>query len=117
MNVATYDKSAVGFSLACIAHCVALPALAIAAPMVAIVAEAEWIHWLFTALAICSTGLVIAKAHDARNPLFLAPALIGLAILGSALFVEHVGVDETWPTLIGGAILASAHILRLLKHR
>lgn len=117
MNEATFDKSAIGFSVACILHCVALPVIAIAAPIMSIVAEAEWVHWLFTALAIASTGVIIAKAHGGRQLQFLVPALAGLLILGSALIAEPLGLDEVWPTIVGGSILATAHSLRLLRHR
>ena len=113
----TYDRAATLLSLSCVAHCVALPVIAVTLPFVAVVAEAEWIHWALTMLAIGSSGLVIAGAHGGRSPDFLVPALLGLGLIGSALFAESFGLDETPPTVIGGILLAAAHIYRLIKHK
>ena len=117
MNETLIDKSAIGFSLACILHCVALPAIAISTPFLIGFAEAEWVHWLLTLLAVAATSTIILVSHDARTGAFLAPATGGLVLLGSALFLEPYGVDETLPVVTGGLLLAGAHTLRLLRHR
>jgi len=44
---------------------------------------------------------------------FAAPAGLGMTLVVGALFGEHWGVDETVPTVIGGVLLAAAHIRRL----
>lgn len=113
----TLDRAAAVLSLSCVAHCLALPALAIALPFLAATAEAEWIHWLLTGLAILSSGTVVATARSARTPSFLVPATIGIALITSALFAESFGVDETPPTVIGGVLVAAAHIFRIIKHK
>ncbi len=108
------DRAAAIGSIACIVHCLALPILAISLPFLAAVAEAEWVHRLFTALAIAASASVIALAPSARLPGFLIPAGIGIAVIGGALFVERWGIDETLPTVIGGSLVAYAHIRRLV---
>lgn len=112
----TADRAAVALSLSCVAHCGALPVIAVSLPFVAAAAEAEWVHWVLTVLAIGTSGTVIAAAHDGRSPAFMVPALLGIGLIFSALFAENIGVDETLPTVIGGVLLAAAHIYRLIKH-
>lgn len=110
------DRTAVALSMACIAHCVALPVLAISMPFLAAFAESEWVHWLLTALAVSASTMVITSSHSSRTPTFLIPAILGLALITSGLFAESFGIGETLPTAIGGGLLASAHIYRLFKH-
>ncbi|MEM9501382.1 MAG: MerC domain-containing protein [Pseudomonadota bacterium] len=111
------DRAAIALSLSCIAHCVALPVIAISLPFVAAAAEAEWLHWVLTALAIAASGTVILTARNARAPAFLVPALLGMGLITSALLAETFGLDETLPTVIGGVLLAAAHIYRLFRLR
>lgn len=111
------DRAAAVLSLSCIAHCIALPVLAIALPFLAMAAEAEWVHWLLAAMAIVSSGTVVASAHSARTPSFLVPASIGMVLIVGALLAEPFGFDETPPTVIGGIFLAAAHLFRIFKHK
>ncbi len=112
----TIDRAAIALSFACVAHCVALPVIAIAAPLLSTTAEAEWVHWLLTALAIGASAIVMAKAHSGREPSFLVPALSGIGLMLAALFAEHWGLNETILTLSGGLLMAAAHIFRLIRH-
>ena len=115
MRVTTYDRAAAGLSLACVAHCLALPIIAAFLPAIGAVAEAEWIHWLLTALAVFSSATVIVSAPNARTPGFLLPAILGLVLIVFAVFAENFGIDETPPTVIGGTLLAGAHLYRILR--
>lgn len=109
------DRAATALSLACVAHCIALPAMAIALPFLSGAAEAEWVHWLLTVLAICASGTVAATAQNARTMSFLLPASIGVVFITGALFAETFGVDETPLTLIGGVLIAAAHMYRIYR--
>lgn len=115
-SAANIDRAAATLSLACIAHCIALPIIGAVLPFVAAVAEAEWIHWLLSSLAIAASTSVIIKAPGGRATGFVVPALLGMAALVFALFAEHLGTSETLPTVIGGALLTLAHIRRLMRH-
>ncbi|MDN3644845.1 MerC domain-containing protein [Pontixanthobacter aestiaquae] len=115
-NTVTYDRAAVALSLFCIAHCIALPVLAITLPFLAVFAEAEWVHRVLAVLAVLASLSVIASAHTSRTPLFLVPALTGLGLIIGGLFAENFGMDETLPTVAGGMLLAAAHIYRIFKH-
>jgi len=91
--------------------------LAAALPVFGVFAEAEWIHWVLTALAILASVSVIYSAPDARNVSFLAPAALGLVFITFAVFAENFGVEETPPTVIGGLLLAGAHGFRIFAKR
>lgn len=115
-STATYDRAAAVLSLSCVAHCVLLPVIAVSLPFVAAVSEAEWVHWMLTALSVAASAMVIGIAHDARKRSFLVPALGGIALLIGALFTEKFGFEETLPAVIGGVLLAVAHLSRLSRH-
>jgi hypothetical protein len=104
------DAVAISLSGLCLAHCLALPLLAGFLPLAGAWAEAEWVHWLFAAIAAPVSLLTLARPAD-RSPSILSIALIGLAFLfaGAAGFPSH---DlETPLTVTGGLLLAAAHLL------
>ena len=111
------DRAATAISLACIVHCLALPLVASALPFVAVVAEAEWVHWVLAILALLASLSVTYSSKSARVPSFLIPSSAGIALLVFGLFAEHAGFDETMPTVIGGSLLAAAHMYRLFRHK
>ena len=108
------DCAAVGLSVLCILHCLALPVLAISLPVAAIIAGTEWVHWVFAVLAVAASGSVAVWGHGARTVGFLAPVGLGAFLIIGALFAEGIGVDETLPTVIGGVLIAFAHLRRLM---
>ena len=107
------DRAAVAFSVVCIIHCVALPVIAVALPFVSAIAEAEWVHWIMAVLAVLASGTVALTGQGARTLGFLVPAGIGAALVVSGLFAESIGVDEAIPTVIGGVLIAFAHLRRI----
>ncbi len=109
------DGAAIALSVACVVHCVVLPVIAISSPVLATVAQAEWLHWIMISLALLTTMSVAISSPSARVPVFLVPAGSGAVLITSALFAEHFGFTETLPTIIGGGLLASAHIYRIYK--
>lgn len=111
------DRAATALSLACIAHCLALPMLAAFLPFAAAMVEAEWVHWVLAGLAAITSASVAASAHSAQTSMFLIPAGLGVTLVVGGLFAESFGFDETVPTVIGGCLIAFAHILRIVKHR
>lgn len=107
------DRAAVALSLLCIAHCLALPVLALALPILAVVGEMEWVHWVFATLAILASSAVATISPAARTPGFLIPAGLGVALIVFGLFADAIGIEEAIPTVIGGLLLAFAHWRRL----
>lgn len=110
------DRAATALSALCIVHCLALPLLASVMPFLAVVADAEWLHWLFAGLAIIISASVPFRDVLARNLGFLAPAGLGIAALIAGLFADQIGANETILTVIGGVLVAFAHIRRLVVH-
>lgn len=107
------DRAAVALSLLCIVHCVALPVLALGLPVLAVVGEMEWVHWIFAVLAVLASGTVVATSPAARTPSFLILAGLGASLVVFGLFAEGFGIEEAIPTVIGGVLLAFAHWRRL----
>lgn len=104
------DGFALGLSSLCLAHCLALPLVASLLPLAGAWAEAEWVHWLFAALAAPLSFWALLRTS---RP---SPALLGLAVLGLSLLVAGAAgfpshEAETPVSVAGSLALASAHIL------
>lgn len=106
------DASAIALSTLCLLHCLALPLLAAALPLMGVWAEAEWVHVLFVAVAAPTTGFALWRAHR-QHPL---PAL-ALLSAGSGLLLLLTGAagwpshdTETPLTVAGSLLLAATHI-------
>ncbi len=101
------------FSMVCIAHCLALPALALVLPVAGTFAEIEAVHLVFALLAIATSASVPLRSADGRKAIFLVPAALGIALITSALFADALGLDETLMTVVGAVLLSFAHLRRL----
>lgn len=112
-RISTLDGAAVGLSLMCLIHCLALPVMSAFLPLAGIWAEAEWVHQLLVLIALPITALAAAyhRKSSARFS-FIAPAVIGLSLLLAAGFVEPLHEFETQLTTTGAILLASAHARR-----
>jgi hypothetical protein len=106
------DASAVGLSALCLVHCLALPLLALALPLAASWARAEWVHVLFVSLAAPIALLALIDWSTLRpfswRLIALAGAGLGLMLAGAVEF-PTAGWERPL-TVLGGLILASAHI-------
>jgi len=110
------DSAATALSALCIVHCLAMPLLASVLPLLSVVADAEWLHWLFAGLAIIISASVPVRDALARKVGFLVPAALGIIFLIGGLFAESINSDETILTVIGGVLVAFAHIRRIVGH-
>lgn len=109
---AIFDASAILLSTLCLIHCLALPLLAAALPLLGVWAEEEWVHVLFVAIALPLTGFALWRAHRRRS---LPVALRVLAASGLAGLLAGAlqWPGEAWETPItvaGSLMLASAHV-------
>jgi len=111
------DRAATALSGLCIFHCLALPVAASAAPFLAAMAEAEWVHIFFASLAVVISASVPFRDSRARTLAFLAPAGLGIVFLIAGVFATRLGTDETLLTVVGGVLLAAAHIPRMVTFR
>lgn len=110
------DRAALALSSACIAHCVALPVLSLVLPFAGTLAEIAIIHWMLAASGILTSVSVVLRARDARAPHFLVPAGLGSLPIIFGIFAEQFGARETLPTILGGLLLAAAHLGRINQH-
>ena len=112
------DMAAIGLSIACLAHCLALPVAAAFLPVLGVGSEAAWAHWAFVAVAAPLSIWTLAwPPRGALRPLPMTLAALGLTalVLGAAEWPRH-----DWETLItvGGALLLSAaHGINLRRRR
>ncbi|UAB79398.1 MerC domain-containing protein [Erythrobacter sp. SCSIO 43205] len=111
------DHAATALSGLCIFHCLALPVIASAAPFLAAMADAEWVHIFFASLATVISASVPFRDVGARGLSFVAPAGLGIAFLVAGVFAPEFGADETLLTVVGGVLLAAAHIPRMVPFR
>jgi hypothetical protein len=104
------DAFAIGLSGLCLAHCLALPLLAGLLPLAGAWAGAEWVHWLFAAVAApVSLWTLVRPTDRAAGVVVLALAGLTLLFAGAAGFPSHE--LETPLTVTGGLLLAAAHLI------
>jgi hypothetical protein len=106
------DHFAVGASLLCLIHCLALPILIAALPVLARALDlGEGFHLLILAAAIPTSAIALAGGHRRHGA--LVPVFAGIAGLilmaAGAIFVSRAAA-ETALTVAGSLLLAGAHI-------
>jgi hypothetical protein len=108
-------------SIACAAHCIALPVLLVAFPALPLRALREpWAEWTFVLLSLIF-GVVsfgpTAASREGRTPLalFLAGGATLLAV--RTLVPEHAQRMERIGLVIGAVMLVSAHLVNRARMR
>ncbi|MCT8002230.1 MerC domain-containing protein [Sphingomonas sanguinis] len=106
------DGFAVTASVLCLIHCLLLPVLLVALPVLAtMLTVPESFHAVAFALALPTSMLAMAlgrRRHDSRWPLRLA--VVGLALLGIGAFAVSVETTERGVSSLGAVLLAVAHV-------
>lgn len=107
------EGTAIGASLLCLAHCLALPLLLLMLPgTLAVFARSEAAHlWIFFLVAPFA---LIALALGYRRHRRLLPGLLGslgVACVGIALFPAVGEGGAKLITIIGSLLLVSGHLL------
>lgn len=121
------DKLAVGFSLACVIHCLALPVMLFLLPsLTAMQLQNEAFHfWLvFAAIPISLYAITLGCKQHKRYRLF-ALCGTGLILLLAALLLEEEFIGESGEqllTVVGSTFIIIGHWLnyrlcRLLDHQ
>lgn len=110
------DKLAIGLSILCLVHCLALPIAVLVAPALeaAVLGTESPVHWVLLALALPVSCYALwhgFRHHGHRNALVLGIA--GLAVMVFA--VSHVTSRalEVPLTVVGVLLLLVAHLLNL----
>lgn len=119
MKNRVWDVAGIGVSMVCLAHCLALPFVATALPVLGALMEAEGAHWLMLALATPTAVIAMAPLIHQRGVrcIPLVAAGIGLAfMLAGALDLPSHAWGEML-TIAGVLSLSLAHILNWRTRR
>ena len=109
------DALAVGISGLCLAHCLALPVLAMAFPLLGVLSHSAWVHILFFCTAAPVSALALRGSGGWRHPGVRAFFLLGITALAAGLPWGWPEVIEVTLTSLGGASLVAAHLLNLRR--
>jgi hypothetical protein len=107
-----FDGLAVGASVLCLIHCLALPILIAALPALAARLDlGEGFHLGVLAFALPVSAVALGEGwrrHRGLTPLFVGAA--GLVLLAAGLAFEEWVAVETGVTVAGSLLLAGAHV-------
>lgn len=118
VGTARFDLYAAGLSTLCLLHCLALPLLVSLMPLATLPAESHLLHQVLALAAVPVSLRVVWKAQSVPgNGLFIAAAVSGLTLLLVAAFVEPAEAYEEPVTVVGGLLLASAHLWHWMRLR
>ncbi len=115
------DGFAVAASLLCLIHCLLLPLLLIAIPLLAtMLAVPEAFHAVAFAIAVPTSLLALGggyRRHRRWRPAKMA--IVALTLLGIGAFAVEGVITERIVTSAGAILLAVAHLLnwRYVSHR
>lgn len=117
-GIALWDRIGIGASTLCLIHCLVLPVVLGALPLLnRALVQNERIHQALAAFIVVTCGFALIpglRCHGRPGPLGLGA--IGLLLLLSAAFLAaplHAEAWETPLTVAGGLFLVSAHLLNL----
>ncbi|WP_066681603.1 MerC domain-containing protein [Sphingomonas sp. CCH9-E2] len=110
--VSWFDGLAVGASVLCLIHCLALPIVIAALPALAARLDlGEGFHLGVLAFALPVSAVALGEGwrrHRGLTPLFVGAA--GLVLLAAGLAFEEWVAVETGVTVAGSLLLAGAHV-------
>jgi len=110
------DRTAMGFSILCLAHCLAIPLLATIAPLV--LPHNQIVHWILLLIALPLTTFGLWKGltihGDSR---ILVLGIIGLLTMAFGALEPYGEQVATFSTIIGVCFIFAAHTLNILKQR
>jgi hypothetical protein len=109
------DKTAIGLSLLCAVHCLALPILIVLAPALGSLAIAdESFHlWMVTVVVPVSAYALYMGCREHRKMLVLGIGAAGILLLIAAVILGHDVLGEAGErglTLAGAALVAWSHL-------
>ncbi len=111
-----WDMGAVTLSSICMLHCLGLPLLTAVLPIISL--SHEGLHVAMVLLAVPVTAWVVLSEMAARgNEFFIGAATTGICLMLAAVAVPALEAYETVLTLVGGTLLAGAHLWRWYHHQ
>ena len=111
------DAIAVSLSTLCLMHCLAVPVMASALPLMGMVSEAEWLHQLVVlmTLPLAAGAYFTSQAPQIRLRFGLMACPGALCLLLGA-FIEPLHDFEILLTVCGALLLGGAHLYRWKNH-
>lgn len=110
------DGAAIGISMLCLVHCLAVPTLLALAPwLVPGFMEDESFHIAAVMIALPVSVIALAGSLQAR-PMIVVLAGMGLALLLAGAFVEEESLEVSI-TVSGALLVALAHLRNLFLQR
>jgi hypothetical protein len=113
------DKLAIGLSVLCLVHCLALPVALLLAPALGsvVLGTESPVHWLLLGLALPVSGYALwhgYRHHGRRTALLLG----GVGLTSMLVAVSHLISPrlETLLTVVGVALLLIAHVLNIRQN-
>jgi hypothetical protein len=111
-----YDRVAIGLSVACLLHCLALPLALLLVPTLGpvMLGTESPVHWLLLGLALPISAYALWHGYRAHGQVRgLVLGALGLAIM--LIAVSHIFDRslETVLTVVGVSVLLAAHLLNL----
>jgi hypothetical protein len=118
----TLDGVAISISALCVLHCLFAPLVVLAFPIfgASLWASHEFHAWLLVLILPSSALALYLGCRQHRSGVVLALGLAGIAVLliAAALGPEMLGeLGEILVTGLGGALLASSHVLNYRRCR
>lgn len=113
-----WDRIGIVLSGICVIHCLALPVIVSALPLVAHgISHSHWFHALILILVIPTVVLALKQSNGRRRVVYLliAGLLLIMAGLGSGSFGGYYHW-ETGLTVAGSILLVSGHVSNYLSH-
>jgi MerC mercury resistance protein len=109
------DGLAISASLLCLIHCLALPIMVLALPLIGVaLGDSEWFHPLILVFAIPTSSYALFRGfREHGQPKSLIFGFSGLLCLFFGIWVEHFALFGTGLTVAGSLFLAIGHFQNL----
>ena len=109
------DKAAIGLSMACAVHCLAVPVLVVLLPAVASFYLFDEAFHLWMLVAVVPTSVVALTLGCRKHGSYavLVPGLLGIATLCAAVWIGHDVLGEQGEkllTVLGATMVAAGHL-------
>lgn len=110
------DIASLGLSALCVVHCLALPFLVAALPMLTPF-TGSWVHAALVLTAAPVSIWAIRASHVWRKWQISAPIITGLTLLAAAAFIPALADMEVALSVIGALLIATGHAYNYLRNR
>ena len=105
-----------GLSALCVIHCLALPFLVAALPILTPF-TGSWVHAALVLTAAPVSIWAIRASHVWRKWQISGPIVFGLSLLAAAAFIPALAEIEVAMSVIGALFIAFGHAYNYLYHR